>query len=99
MAYLSDVQKWGMAQHTLVFLLFLALNARKTRKTRPFLQLVGIAATRPPDATPPPWGGHDGGRHGGRGCGRGCGRGIGAKDSYSYLSTRPPAVKGVGRKC
>jgi len=57
MAYLSDVQKWGMAQHTLVFLLFLALNARKTRKTRPFLQLVGIAATRPPDATPPPWGG------------------------------------------
>jgi len=55
-----SVQKRGVTQHTLVSFVFLACDAKKTRKTRVCPSLCGVFVTRPPAGLPekatPPWG-------------------------------------------
>lgn len=88
----------------LYFLYFLYLRDGKSKGSKEskgcFATLQGLKmGTRPLNATPPPWGGTTAGGTAAGGAAGGAGAESVQKIPTSYLSTRPPAVKGVGRKC
>jgi len=91
-----SVQKQGVTHHCSVSSVSSASDAEETEESGRFLQLGGILDTRPPDATPPPWGGTvAGGTAAAGGAAEGAGLESVTLDSCPYHSTRPPFVKGV----